>query len=186
MLARCLLAAAALAAAPAAWSNGVDLNVNDDAARITVNVDLSNNLLLDGSWFHHEDNGDIAGAGLHLTGDASGGRSPVTAGLGGRLLWANSDVAGKDDGFVLPLGGFVEYTLPQYNRFSFGGSAYYAPDVLAFGDMTKYWEYNAWAGYSVLRQGQIYLGLRGIRAEYDDSPDVSFDTGVHVGLRLEF
>jgi hypothetical protein len=58
--------------------------------------------------------------------------------------------------------------------------------VLAFGDMTKYWEYNAWAGYSVLRQGQIYLGLRGIRAEYDDSPDVSFDTGVHVGLRLEF
>jgi hypothetical protein len=53
-------------------------------------------------------------------------------------------------------------------------------------DADKYWEANAWAGYSVLRQGQLYLGVRRIEAGFEDSADVSFDTGFHVGLRLDF
>jgi hypothetical protein len=186
MRAHLALGLLAIAATPAALANGLDLNVNDDAVRITVDFDLKNNLVLDGSWFHHEDRGDVAGAGLHVTGAAAGGRSPVMAGLGGRFLWVDSDTGARDDGFAIPLGGFVQYTFPQYNRFSVGGSAYYAPGVLSFGDADKYWEANAWAGYSVLRQGQLYLGVRRIEAGFEDSADVSFDTGFHVGLRLDF
>lgn len=186
MLRRRLPAVALLAFSPAVAANGLDLNVSDHAARITAEFDFSNNLVADGSWFHHQDRGNVLGAGLHVTGAASGGRDPLRAGLGGRLLWVDSSIKGKDSGQVLPIGGFVNYTLPEYNRFVLGGSLYFAPDVLSFGDVTQYLEYNAWAGYSVLRQGQIYLGLRGIRAEFERSPSVTFDNGLHLGLRLRF
>jgi hypothetical protein len=182
----CLSAVVLLAFSPAVAANGLDLNVSDNAARITVEFDLSNNLVADGSWFHHQDRGNVLGGGLHVTGAATGGRDPLRAGLGGRLLWVDSSIKGKDSGQVLPIGGFVNYTLPEYNRFVLGGSVYFAPDVLSFGDVTQYLEYNAWAGYSVLRQGQIYLGLRGIRAEFEESPSVTLDNGLHLGLRLQF
>jgi len=172
--------------APALAANGLDLNLNNDAARIKLDFDLSNNLVVDASWLHHQDRGNVVGGGLHVTGDATGGRDPVRAGIGGRLLWANSRVGGKDDGMALPIGGFVTYTIPEYNRFMVGGSIYYAPDVLSFGDMTKYQEFNAWAGYSVLRQGQVYLGARSVKADYKRSPSVTFDTGLHLGVRLRF
>jgi hypothetical protein len=186
MMKRCLPVVLMLVVSPLAAANGLDLNVNNKAARVTLDFDLSNNLVVDGSWFHHQDKGDVFGAGLHLTGAATGGRDPLQAGLGGRLLRIDSKAAGRDDGMALPIGGFVNYTLPDYNRFVIGGSIYYAPDVLSFGDVSKYWEYNAWAGYSVLRQGQVYLGLRGIRADFKNSPSVTLDTGLHVGLRLRF
>lgn len=187
MMRRCLpLLAMLLVSSPLAAANGLDLNINDKAVRVTVEFDLSNNLLVDASLLHHEDKGDVAGAGLHLTGAATGGPNPLRAGLGGRLMAVDAKVGGEDDGVALPIGGFVNYTIPGYDRFVIGGSLYYAPDVLSFGDMTKYFEYNAWAGYSVLRQGQIYLGARRVRSSFKDSPGVTFDTGLHVGLRLRF
>ena len=186
MLKRCLPAVALLLCCPLAVANGLDLNVNNDAVRLTADFDLSNNLVVDGSWLHHQDRGNVLGAGLHLTGAATGGSNPVHAGLGGRLLWVDSDVGNRDDGQVLAIGGFVTYTLPDYNRFVVGGSLYYAPDVLSFGDATRYTEYNAWAGYSVLRQGQVYLGVRGVSADFKRSDSVTIDTGLHLGLRLRF
>lgn len=184
---RCLLAVLTmLALSSNAFAHGLDLNINNDAVRVTGEFDLSNNLVVDGNWFHHQDRGDVFGAGLHLTGAATGGRNPVVAGLGGRLLRIDSDAKGRDSGQAIPIGGFVRYTIPDYDRFVVGGSIYYAPDVMSFSDVTKYWEYNAWAGYSVLREGQIYLGLRSIRAHFDASPNVYFDTGMHLGLRLKF
>ena len=186
MMRRCLPALMIVLFSPlVAAENTIDLNVNNDAARIMAAFELSNNILVDGSWFHNSDRGDVVGAGFHVTGDATGGRNPLKAGLGVRLLQVDPDI-GSDDGTVLPIGGFVNYTLPEYDRFVVGGSLYYAPDVLSFGDATKYWEYNAWAGYSVLRNGLVYAGLRGIRADFENTSSITLDTGLHVGLRLEF
>ena len=186
MFRRSLVVIALVAASPAATGAGLDLNVNNDAVRITGDLDLSNNLIVDASLFYHQDNGSVLGAGLHLTGDASGGRSPIEAGLGGRVYWVDSDTAGKDSGAVVPLGGFVQYTFPKFNRFSIGGSVHYAPSVLSFGDLDDYLEYQAWGGYSVLRDGIVYVGYRRIEAGFDGSPDVKFDTDLHVGLKLRF
>lgn len=186
MLIRCLPALALLACFPVFAANGLDLNINDKAARIAVEFDISNNLVVDGSWLHHQDRGNVLGAGLHVIGAATGGRDPIQAGVGGRLVAADSKIAGRDDGLALPIGGFASYTIPDYDRFMVGGSVYYAPDVLSFGDMTKYLEYNAWAGYSILREAQVYLGLRSVRGSFKDSPTVSFDSGLHLGIRLQF
>src|SRR6056297_3385357 len=108
MMRRCLPFLAMVLFSPlVAAENTIDLTVNNDAARIM--------------------------AGFHVTGDATGGRNPLKAGLGVRLLQVDPDI-GPDDGTVLPIGGFVNYTLPEYDRFVVGGSLYYAPEVLSFGD----------------------------------------------------
>ncbi len=183
---RCLAFLILAAVSPAVTAAGLDLNVSNDAARVTGEFDLSNNLRVDGSFFHHQDNGNVLGAGLHLTGDASGGQSPVDAGLGGRLLYVDSDTRARDSGTVLALGAYAEYTFPEFDRFSVGGNVHYAPGVLSFGDVDDYLEYGAWAGYSVLRNGIVYLGYRRIEAGFDGTPDVTFDSGMHVGLKLRF
>lgn len=167
-------------------ANEIDLNVNDKAVRVAVAVDLRNDLVVDGSYFYHDDRGDVFGVGLHVTGPFTAGTNALRAGLGVRLLRVDADIRGRDSGTVLPLGGFVNYRFPGYDRFSVGGSVYYSPDVLSFGDTRRYSEYNAWAAYSVVRRGQVYLGVRGIRADFELSPEVTFDTGMHLGLRLQF
>ncbi|MGD9388666.1 MAG: YfaZ family outer membrane protein [Gammaproteobacteria bacterium] len=164
----------------------IDLNVNNEAVRVTAAVELRNELLIDGSYFYHDDRGDVFGAGFHVTGPFTAGVNALRAGLGVRLLRVDSDVAGRDSGTVLPIGGFVNYRFPGYDRFSVGGSVYYSPDVLSFGDTRRYSEYNAWAAYSVVRRGQVYLGVRSIKTDFERSPEVTFDTGMHVGLRLQF
>jgi hypothetical protein len=73
MLRRCLPAVAMMLFSPLVTANGLDLNLNNDAARITGEFDLSNNLVADASWLHHQDRGNVVGGGLHLTGDATGG-----------------------------------------------------------------------------------------------------------------
>jgi hypothetical protein len=41
-------------------------------------------------------------------------------------------------------------------------------------------------GYSVLRDGDVYLGLRRIQAEYKGSGRFTFDSGLHAGFELRF
>jgi hypothetical protein len=187
MLKRYLPLVAVLAGSPvAATAAGLDLSVSDDAVRAVLEVDLSNNLVVDGSIFHHQDRGEVYAAGLHVVGMATGGTNPVKAGLGGRLVYVNSDVGARDDGFAIPLGGWVTYVVPNYDRFTLGGSAYYAPDVLSFGDASRYTEYNLWGAYDVTRAAKLYLGVRGIEADFDGSSSQRLDTGLHVGMKLRF
>lgn len=186
-MARWLLLAGILSLSSfAASASELDLNVSDKAVRATLGLDLRDDVVADLNFFHHQDRGDVYGAGLHVTGPFTAGMNALRAGLGGRLLRVDSDILGRDSGTVLPIGGFVNYRFPGYDRFSLGGSLYYAPDVLSFGDTRKYQEYNVWAAYSVLRRGQVYLGVRGIKADFELSPQVTFDTGLHLGLRLQF
>ena len=101
-----------------AVADAVDLGFNSDAARLQYVHDLrSNSLKLDGGWLHNSDNGDVVHVGLHLADMASGGRNPVQAGLGGRVVYTNGDFSNQD-GFAIPIGGYVRYTLPRLNRVS--------------------------------------------------------------------
>lgn len=172
------------AAAPASELN---LNVNDDAARLTFAWPAlaREKLQFDAGWLHHQDRGDVGHFGLHLVDLASTGRYPVTGGLGAKAFYVSSDDLDRD-GFVLGLGGFLEYTFPQYNRFSVSGHVYVGPDVLAFGDADQYREIEGRVSYNVLREADIYLGLRYLNTEFDDGRDTNIDNGTHVGVELRF
>lgn len=183
------VAAATLLSAPA-WAGELDLSVNDDAARLAYAWKTpSDNLRLDAGWLHHQDRGDVINLGLHLEGAASSGTNPVVGGLGGKVFYIDPDQVGFD-AIVLGVGGFLRYTLPRYNRFNIYAHAYYAPDVLAFGDGKQYREVEARIGYNVLREADVFLGVRYSNAEFDLSglgtPDITMDNGLHVGIQLRF
>ncbi|KPK60128.1 MAG: hypothetical protein AMJ59_07520 [Gammaproteobacteria bacterium SG8_31] len=170
-----------------ALAAGADLNVSDDAARLTLQFPLpSNNILIDGSWLHHTDKGETLSVGGYLTGSAAGGNRPLTAGLGTRFYYTGYDKGSKEDGSSLTLGGFVRYQFPQLDRVAVGGTLFYGPSVLSFGDADEFYELEGWAGYSVLRDGEVYVGWRRIKTDFDNDGDTMIDTGFHVGLRVRF
>ena len=163
-----------------------DINLNDDAARAALFLRAGNpKLLADLGWLHHQTRGDVIHVGIHLVDEASDGKDPLQAGLGVRFVYTQPNIALVDGG-ALALGGFVRYTLPNANRFNVGGYLYYAPDVVSFGDVQEYYEVGARVGYNVVRDADVYLGVRSTKADYGGPGRFSFDSGLHIGFEIRF
>ena len=185
LLALCLC----LAAAPTfAQTTGtaLDVNLNDDAVRLGFSWRLGDpKYLADVGWLYNQDRGDVIHASFHLVDAASSSGTALQAGLGVRLVHTRTDPSVLD-GTALALGGFARYTLPNANRYNIAGYGYYAPDITSFGDQSEYYELGVRFGYSVLRDGDVYLGLRRIRAEYNGLTGFKFDSGLHAGFEIRF
>ncbi|MCH8896121.1 MAG: hypothetical protein IH927_07650 [Proteobacteria bacterium] len=167
-------------------SESLEISANNDAAKFGFGWYLGQQrLAMDASWLHHQDQGDVISLGVNVTGFASSGQSPVEAGLGAKLVYTDSDNLDLDGGALAP-GGFVSYTLPNSNRFTFYGHLYFAPDILTFGDNGTYREIELRLYYSVIDDAELFLGIRNIRVGYDLSPGVHFDTGLNIGLKMRF
>ncbi|MDH3588254.1 MAG: YfaZ family protein, partial [Gammaproteobacteria bacterium] len=174
-------------------SDSLDLNLNDDAARLTfARAIYDEKLEIDAGWLHHQDRGDLLSLSLGRIGEAGGGQQSVTAAIGGRLYAMDPEFAPggmgaslNQDGFALGIGGFFRLKLAGYDRIGFSAHGYYAPDVLAFGDSNDLIEVAGRVTYSVIREADLYLGVRYIKAGFDGI-DAKFDNGLHVGIRLEF
>lgn len=164
----------------------LDINLNNDSARFGFSWRLGNpNYLADLGWLYNQDDGDVIHGSFHLVDAAASPDTPLQAGLGVRLVYTRTDPS-VFDGSAIALGGFVRYTLPAANRFNVGGYAYYAPDVTSFGDQSEYYEVGARVGYNVIRDADIYLGVRRVEAEYDRFGSYTFDSGLHLGFELRF
>ncbi len=185
LLALCLCASAAPAFAQTTGT-ALDVNLNDDAVRLSFSWRLGDpKYLAEVGWLHNQDRGDVIHGSFHLVDAASSAGTALQAGLGVRLVHTRTDPS-VFDGTALALGGFARYTFPNANRYSIAGYGYFAPDITSFGDQTEYYEIGVRFGYSVLRDGDVYLGLRRIRAEYEDSTGFKFDSGLHAGFEIRF
>ncbi len=174
-----------LFAAQVSHASSFDLNLNGDAVRITFTSKFRNPKLgYDVGWLHGQDEGDVANFSVHRVDLASGSENPVHAGIGGRLVYMDADNGGS--GGALGLGGFFRYTLTKWDRVVMKGHLYFAPDLLSFGDAKQYLDTEFRVGYSVLRDANVYVGLRLVQGEFDRFRDVDFDDGLHIGLELTF
>lgn len=179
----CLLAGLASAQTT---GKALDINLNGDSVRMGFTWRLGDpRYLADLGWLYNQDRGDVVHASFHLVDAASGSGTALQAGLGVRLVHTRTDPS-TFDGTALALGGFARYTLPDADRFNVGGYGYYAPDVTSFGDQSEYYEVGVRFGYSVLRDGDIYLGLRRVEAEYKGFGGFKIDSGLHIGFELRF
>ena len=179
----CVLAAPAFAQTT---GKALDVNLNNEAVRLSFSWRLGEpNYLAELGWLYNQDRGDVIHGSFHLVDAASGSGSALQAGLGVRLVHTRTDPS-VADGTALALGGFARYTLPRADRVNIGAYGYFAPDVTSFGDQTEYYEVGVRVGYSVLRAGDVYLGLRRIEAEYKGSGGFKFDSGLHAGFEFRF
>ena len=185
LLAFCLCITAAPAFAQTT-GKALDVNLNSDAVRMSFAWRLGDpKYLAEVGWLYNQDKGDVVHGSFHLVDAASGSGDALQAGLGVRLVHTRTDPS-IFDGTALAVGGFARYTLPNADRYNIGGYVYYAPDVTSFGDQTEYYELGVRLGYSVLRDGDVYLGLRRIEAEYKGFGGFKLDSGLHIGLELRF
>ncbi len=181
----CLCLLAGLASAQMT-GKALDVNLNNDAVRLGFSWRLGDpNYLAELGWLYSQDKGDVIHASFHLVDAASGSGTALQAGLGVRLVQTRTDPS-TFNGTALALGGFARYTLPNAGRYNIGGYGYYAPDVSSFGDQSEYYEVGVRVGYSVVRAGDVYLGVRRIQAKYKGLGRFTFDSGVLFGFELRF
>ncbi len=174
----------ALIGAPAG-AHEINLSFNDSAIRATYGRVLANGLRLDGGWLGDSDEGDVWHASALVVGDLAPGGQKLTGGLGGRLAYLDGDGSNRE-GYALGIGGSVRWAIPRYDRFTVSGEYFWAPDILSGGDAEEYMDGTIRLGYSITKQGELYVGARYTGAEFDDRPQILFDTGMHIGIELRF
>ena len=178
--------AAALLFCTSVFAGEIDLSFNDEAFRaFYVGEFERNDLAWDAGLLNNSDNGFVAYGSLYLEGFASDGRNPLQGGLGVRTGIVSGDDSGQD-GVPVGLGGFLKYTFPQMNRLSLRTDLYYSPKVLSIGDLENYEDYSIRLAYNVLREADLYIGARYVKAEFDNDTDQNLDTGMHIGINLRF
>lgn len=170
-----------------ALATSLDLNLSNRAVRAGLTQPLqANGLEVGGSWLHHIHHGDVFDAALHLVDYPEPGRGSLKLGVGGKLLLIDENHPNVE-GVALAIGGKLRYTWPTYNRFGIGGDVYYAPNVTSGWDVDHYFEGALRAEYLILRNANVYVGLRTVRVGDGRHNDThNFDSGVHLGLRLDF
>lgn len=176
-------------AAVTAWGqgSGLDINVSNNAARVSYDSQIAYSgldFLFQG--LHNTNAGNIAGVGLGLRANANPGGAPITAILGAKALWLDPDYVGVSGGYVVALGGGVEFALPAYNRLVFGGYLYWAPNITSFSNADRYLALEARAGYRLMPNGTIYLGYRHVTARFKGTDSLVMDNGFNLGFSIRF
>ena len=180
------------------FANSAEISLNSHTFKLQGDFELGNNgLVIEGSVLHNEDRGNVAGlAGLKY---GNAGSDGLDAGLGLKLVYVDPDIESEfnilpiplpdfssPSGAALAIGGKVSYVPPQYNRLKVTAHLWFAPDVLAFDKLDKYQEIGVSVGYNVIRDADVFVGYRNVKAGFKSFGDGTLDTGFHAGIRVKF
>lgn len=171
----------------AAFAQEFRLDVRDNAfgARYGTLVDLSETTQYEVSGSALIGNSDrkALGVGFHIVDNAYTVETPVFVGLGGRLLWVDG---GIESGTVLAFGANGRMAIPDMDRFAVTAHAYFAPKITAFGGAESFYEIAMRGEYQVLENGWVYAGYRRSDVDFEGTPSIAIDSGIHLGMRFTF
>lgn len=150
----------AIVAAPS-FADSLSLDLNDDALRLNYLHSLNQNYEADVSWIHVKDLGNTFAGGLNLVQKFN---NDLTGKIGGKAIFQQHDHL--PDGTAIAVGGILRVTPAANKDIAVSASAYFAPNVLSFGDMDNYREFEIRGEYRVSPQLTAYVGYRNNRADY--------------------
>jgi hypothetical protein len=163
----------------------VDFNLASNAVAANFTTNLTDTGLQGTLGFmHHTDRVDLFDAGADVVGNASPVGSPLIFGVGAKFFYIAPK--GLDNGEALAVGGHFRWTMPSYNRFAVGAELYYAPNIVAFQSVDRFWEGRVTANYQVLRNADAYVGYRYVSASFDGSQSHTLDSSVIIGFSVSF
>lgn len=163
----------------------MDVRDNAFGARYGMLLDLSETGQYEVSGTALVGNNDrkALGVGFHAVDNAYTVDTPVFVGLGGRLLWVDG---GIESGTVLAFGANGRMAIPDMDRFAVTAHAYFAPSITSFGDADSFFEVAMRGEYQVLENAWVYAGYRRTDADFEGTPSIALDSGVHLGMRFTF
>lgn len=188
-----LAAASSILCSTVSFAGSLDINLTDDSARInytsdSVAVKDNTGVQWDAGllYLEGEDDGDnayLANLGVQTQGDPTGNETgQISLALGARVYGLD---AGEISAASIALGGNVEVRIKSFDRIGFYAHAYYAPDIISFGDADATLEYGAKIGYEILRTSEVYVGYRHLSLDVAGGGDQTVDSSVVLGLRFD-
>lgn len=175
-----LLALVTLIASPV-FADSLSLDLNNDALRLNYSHGFAKNYTSDFAWVHVKDQGNTFTGGINLTQKLS---NDLDAIIGGKAVFQQHDIL--EDGTAVAVGGGLRFTPPANRKVSIAGSLYFAPNVLSFGDMKNYQEFELRGEYAFSDQLTGYAGYRNNQADYDKRKNVDLYDGLMVGGEFHF
>lgn len=167
------------------FADSLSLDLNDDALRLNYQHSLDKNYQTDISWIHVKDLGNTFSGGLNLVQKFN---NDLTALIGGKAIFQQHD--DLPDGTAIAVGGTLRVTPAANKNVAVAASAYYAPNVLSFGDMDNYREFEVRGEYNVSPQLTAYVGYRNNRADYKaggvEANGVKLYDGAMIGGEFHF
>jgi len=186
-LSLCALFFASVSTGVAAQS--LDVNLNDNAALFDYTASTGSrgglgNAAADlGIYFTNTDD-IMAMVGIQVV-DGTGTGSPgLEAGVGAKFFALRADA--KQDIYALTLGGRLNYSPKSASRVAVTAEAFFAPDIVTFGDGKQFLFVTANVGYLVMQQAKIYFGYRLIEVTLMSRENLGIESGPHIGLQVSF
>lgn len=163
-----------------------DFGISNETARIEYSglVPERKGLGYSAHLLYHEDDAQVGGASLHVSGRSKASTFLQYTSLGAKVVGYDTD-NGPSGGSVA-LGGFIHHNLAAANLLSIRGDLYYAPSVVSFGDGEQYREIGVRLEYQLVDQASVYLGYRNIEVDFDGRNDVDIDESANIGMIMQF
>ncbi len=181
---RALAAIVLAVSAGTATADSFDLNLHDDALRLTYSTGMNGmrGLSVDGGILYQEDTANLYHVGLSVSGENWSKAGVFDISIGGRAIYSSPEHVG--DAAAVGLGGRVRFS--PAHRVGIGGHLYYAPNILSFADSERYVEMGVRLDYQLLPQAFVYVGWRSVEIRFENHGDVELDESGHVGMKLLF
>lgn len=184
---RPLIAALLLAGSAPAMAQTFDISLSDDSAKLTYVAPMGKQGFgrgeVDGSILFTDNDAFMASVGFGVTGEAGTGSPGLLVGVGARLYGVNTD---KSDLAALALGARFTFAPPPLPRLRIGGEVNYAPNIVTFIDGDRFYDNSVYVGYEIFQDAVAYVGVRRIKAGFENGPDVTIDKGAFLGISLHF
>ena len=173
-----LLAAASVSAA----ADSVDINLSSDTIEARYNSSVGVGEWTFGGLYNRDEKNRAVNVGLLGTGETRAKGSRVEGGLGGKLYVATVD---SQELAALGLGGQLRWFFGD-GPFAVSGYLFYAPRVVTFLDGKHFWDVGVRAELELIKGNFLYVGVRQVRAEYDNNGRFDLDKGGFAGMQIKF
>jgi hypothetical protein len=180
-----------LTASTAVLADAIDINLNNNTAQFQYGTatptgvqgrsDLHLGLLYNNS------NSVLVNAGLMVQNniDNATGLS-IGVGVEGLAARIKDNPPTISNARAIALDGLVRFTPPAVPQLGFVGELHYAPNIITFGDATRYMLVATRAEFEITPQTLAYVGYRRILFGINNGPEAVLDSGVNVGIKIGF
>ncbi|GAB3475951.1 YfaZ family outer membrane protein [Marinomonas epiphytica] len=169
------------------YASNASINMTNDRINGNANINLGSFTASAGGTYDEDADASTFYVGLGVE-DSEGGSGPLQAGIGTRfyVIDTNTEDDDNDLALALGLGGWYRYTLPQANRLSIYGSAYYSPEILSITNLHHTYTYELRGEYMTMRNARAFIRYGKTVIVFDDGGHKELNTGLSVGASVDF
>jgi len=167
-----------------AQSSLLNFGLNDDSVSADFLIpSFRQDIWTQAGLYHHEIYGQRYQMGFLLSEPQWSFTQNYWIGVGGQAVYLDAD---GPDGAAIAVGGLLSLGLSQELRLKAQLSGFYAPKVIAFSGLDRYYDAQARLVMELLSNVSVYLGHRRIHAGFEFIRDRELDDATYVGAILRF